>query len=72
MRRVETGEAEDSAYVGSFQIRIRLFSGTKPKCKRTNVKQVVTMSIHYIKDKIKKTIRHNKIFKDEDTKKIVI
>ena len=34
----------------------------------TNVKQVVNMNIHYVKDKHKKNpIRHNKTFKDEAT-----
>ena len=50
------------------------FSGTKPKCKRTNVKQVVTMSIHYIKDKIKKLLGIIKYSRTKigPTKKIVI
>ena len=60
MRRVEKGESRR-------QRLCRLVPNTNKFIFRNKAQMQA-----YIKDKIKKPNRHNKIFKDEDTKKIVI
>ena len=57
--RIRMGAGHVFIFVHLAHIRIRLFSGTKPiiyTCKRTNVKQVGNINIHYIKDKMLKQV----------------